>query len=208
MLIPMSLYRGCIVFGNTAHRVETASVLPEKLRSSGKPFSASLNTEGLRLSTDRNKSDAVIMMVDDEPTTLDVVQKLLEDAGYSQFVTTSDSSSAMELLQQSRPDLVLLDLNMPSVDGFDILASIRMDRSLARIPVVILTSSHDASTRLDALQLGATDFLAKPVDASELVLRVRNNLAVFLSQAEWSHTVFPDVSKFRKAPDWLWTLGS
>ena len=133
-------------------------------------------TQGL--STDRNNSDAVIMLVDDEPTTLDVVQILLEDAGYSQFVTTSDSTSAMELLEQSRPDLVLLDLNMPNVDGFDILATIRMDRSLARIPVVILTSSDDASTRLDALELGATDFLAKPVDASELVLRVRNNLAV------------------------------
>ena len=128
---------------------------------------------------ERKSSDAVIMMVDDEPTTLEVIQVLLEDAGYTQFVTTSDSTRAINLVARTRPDMILLDLNMPGgVDGFDILSAIRTDQSLARIPVVILTSTDNASTRLDALELGATDFLSKPVDASELVLRVRNNLAV------------------------------
>ena len=127
---------------------------------------------------ERKPSDAVIMMVDDEPTTTDVLELLLTDAGYAHFIIANDSTQAMEQIGRDRPDLILLDLNMPNVNGFDILESIRTDRSLARIPVVILTSASDASTRLDALELGATDFLAKPVDASELVLRVRNNLAV------------------------------
>lgn len=122
-------------------------------------------------------SDARIMMVDDEPTTIDFVQMFLEDAGYRQFVTTADSTKALQMLADAAPDVLLLDLMMPEVDGFDILTSIRADAALRHLPVIVLTSSTDSATKLDALELGATDFLAKPVDPSELVLRVRNNLA-------------------------------
>ena len=68
-------------------------------------------------------SDARIMMVDDEPTTIEFVQMFLEDAGYSQFVTTEDSSEALEMMRHSSPDVVFLDLMMPGVDGFDILSA-------------------------------------------------------------------------------------
>ncbi|MCC6472604.1 MAG: diguanylate cyclase, partial [Burkholderiales bacterium] len=120
---------------------------------------------------------AVIMMVDDEPTTLDVLQSFLEDAGYSRFVSTSDSAGAMALVASEQPDVVLLDLMMPQVSGFEILAAIRAEARLRQTPVIVLTSSTDAQTKLRALELGATDFLAKPVDSSELALRLRNILA-------------------------------
>ncbi len=121
--------------------------------------------------------DATIMLVDDEPTTLDVLQALLEDAGYRHFITTSQSDQAIEMIGNESPDVVLTDLNMPGVSGFDILQAMRAHIRLQHIPVIVLTSADDAQTKLNALQLGATDFLAKPVDPSELALRLRNTLA-------------------------------
>ncbi len=120
---------------------------------------------------------ATIMMVDDEPITLEIIQMFLEDAGYTHFVLVSDSREAMETVERERPDIILLDLLMPHVGGFEILEQIRTHERFEHLPVVVLTSSSDAPTKLKALELGATDFLAKPVDESELVLRVRNTLA-------------------------------
>lgn len=121
--------------------------------------------------------DATVMMVDDEPTTIEVLQAFLENEGYRRFVTTTQSSRAMDLFANENPDAVLLDLHMPEVTGFEILALVRRDSRYRHIPVIVLTSSNDSETKLTALQLGATDFLAKPVDPSELALRLRNTLA-------------------------------
>ncbi|MGI9285994.1 MAG: GGDEF/EAL domain-containing response regulator [Pseudomonadales bacterium] len=123
-------------------------------------------------------TNATIMMVDDEPLTMEMVQIFLEDAGYSNFVLVEKSPLAMETIARKQPDVVLLDLNMPEVSGFEILSAIRAKEALKYLPVIVLTSSTDAETKLQALELGATDFLSKPVDASELALRVRNMLAV------------------------------
>ncbi len=122
-------------------------------------------------------TDATVMMVDDEPTTLAVVQTYLEDAGYTSFISTTQPKETFALLESERPDILLLDLMMPEVSGFDILARMQADPLLRYLPVIVLTSASDATTKLKALELGATDFLAKPVDPSELALRVRNTLA-------------------------------
>ena len=120
---------------------------------------------------------ATVMMIDDESTTLDVLQTYLEDAGYCRFVPVSESSTAMDLIARTRPDVVLLDLMMPEVTGFDILKAMRNNPKFQQMPVIVLTSSTDSPTKLKALELGATDFLSKPVDASELAMRLRNILA-------------------------------
>jgi diguanylate cyclase (GGDEF)-like protein len=120
---------------------------------------------------------AVIMMVDDEPTNIEVTQVYLEEAGYARFVSTTDPTQVLQLFTANRPDVLLLDLMMPKVSGFDILQQMKEENLLHDIPAIVLTSSTDAATKLKALELGATDFLAKPVDPSELVLRVRNTLA-------------------------------
>ena len=121
--------------------------------------------------------EAKVMMVDDEPTTIDVLQTFLETEGYKRFITTSESIHAMDLIVSENPDVLLLDLHMPQVTGFDILARLRGDQRYRHIPVIVLTSATDSETKLKALQLGATDFLGKPVDPSELALRLRNTLA-------------------------------
>ena len=121
--------------------------------------------------------DAKVMMVDDEPLMTELIQAHLEDAGYANFVVTNDPRDAMPMVRRERPGVVLLDLMMPQVSGFDILEALRADDELRYTPVIVLTASTGAPSKLRALQLGATDFLAKPVDASELVLRLRNTLA-------------------------------
>lgn len=120
--------------------------------------------------------NSTIMIVDDEPINLAVVQAFLEEEGYTQFVTLSDSRQALGKLEECRPDLLLLDLVMPEVTGFEILDQVRSHPKFGHLPVIILTASTDTASKLKALELGATDFLAKPLDQSELALRVRNTL--------------------------------
>lgn len=131
---------------------------------------------------------AKVMMVDDEPITSDILQAFLEDAGYRNFLLTSDPSKVLDLLIEHRPNVLLLDLMMPKVNGFDILKAMRADSRLCFIPVIVLTSSSDAETKLKALELGATDFLAKPVDSSELALRLRNTLAAKAYQDQLAYS--------------------
>lgn len=121
--------------------------------------------------------NALVMMVDDDPMVVELTQAFLQKAGYRRFVSTSDASAAIALLLRELPDVVLLDLNMPEVSGFELLAKMRDDPVLKHIPAIVLTSEEDARMRLKALDLGASDFLRKPVDPSELALRVRNTLA-------------------------------
>jgi putative two-component system response regulator len=122
-------------------------------------------------------SESKIMVLDDEPMNIKVVKRLLELEGYSRFVTATDSTTALTLLRNERPDILLLDLMMPHVSGLEILRQVRGDDALSFIPVIILTAVTDRETKLQALELGATDFLGKPLDPSELAVRVRNVLA-------------------------------
>ena len=121
--------------------------------------------------------DAKVMMVDDEPLMTELIQTHLEDAGYANFAVTNDPRQALAQLRREKPGVLLLDLMMPHVNGFELLEAMRADAALQYTPVIVLTASTGADSKLRALRLGATDFLAKPVDASELVLRVRNTLA-------------------------------
>ncbi len=121
--------------------------------------------------------DAKVMLVDDEPLMTDMVEAHLEAAGYRNFVVTNDPRQCLALIRREDPGVVLLDLMMPGLSGFEVLEQLRADPALRFTPVIVLTAANGADAKLRALQLGASDFLSKPVDASELVLRVRNTLA-------------------------------
>ena len=128
-------------------------------------------------SSQADPHDALVMVVDDEGFNIDLVEAYLEDEGFRNFVTTTDSTSALSMVRSHRPDIVLLDVKMPQVTGLEILAAMRNDRELRLIPTLILTASTAPETKLEALRLGASEFLAKPVDPSELALRVKNVLS-------------------------------
>jgi adenylate cyclase len=123
------------------------------------------------------QGNALVAMVDDEPLVVELTRAFLEEAGYHRFVSTSDPAGAIDLLLREKPDVLLLDINMPKVSGFDVLARMQKDNGLKHLPVIILTSADDPETKLKALDLGASDFLRKPVDPSELALRIRNTIA-------------------------------
>jgi DNA-binding response OmpR family regulator len=132
----------------------------------------------------RSLEDAIVMLVDDEPTTLDVLEMYLEAAGYRNLVSLSDATRVLAALAARPPDALLLNVVMPEVDGFEILAAMRADATLAAIPVIVLTSSSDPEVKRRALALGASDFLSKPIDPSELALRLRNTLGASAARAE------------------------
>lgn len=149
---------------------------------------------------------ASIMMIDDEPITIEVLKEFLEEAGYQNFVSTSESRDALNLIETERPDVILLDLKMPHISGFDILKTMRANKKMRHIPVIVLTSATDAETKLKALELGATDFLAKPVDSSELFLRLRNTLAAKAYQDRLTYydglTGLPNRTLFGEQLEW------
>ncbi len=118
------------------------------------------------------------MIVDDEPINVIVAQKYLSLAGFENFITTSDPRETIALAYMNQPDLVLLDIMMPDISGLDILATLRADPNWVALPVVILTASNDQQIKRQALELGANDFLSKPVDPTELIPRVQNVLTV------------------------------
>src|SRR5580704_12818306 len=115
-----------------------------------------------------------IMIVDDEPINVKLARKLLMVEGYANFVTTTDSREAIVLISKESPDALLLDVMMPHLSGLDILAALRADARWLHLPIVILTATSDQAIKRQAIDLGVTDFLAKPVDATDLVPRIRN----------------------------------
>jgi putative two-component system response regulator len=121
-------------------------------------------------------SNPRIVIVDDEPINVKVVQKYLKLAGYQQFATTTDATQALDLIRAEQPDVVLLDVMMPGISGLEILAELRRGEQFFDLPVIILTAATDRETKLSALRGGATEFLAKPVDPVELEVRLRNVL--------------------------------
>jgi diguanylate cyclase (GGDEF)-like protein len=120
---------------------------------------------------------ATVMMIDDEPVLIAAVSAFLEDAGWRDVRGETDPRRGLERLRVEQPDVLLLDLLMPGLSGFEVLERVRADPMLQRMPVIVMTSASDAATKMRVLALGATDFLEKPVDPSELVLRLRNTLA-------------------------------
>jgi putative two-component system response regulator len=117
-----------------------------------------------------------VLIVDDEPLMIQVVAEHLRQAGYRNLVSTDQSSRAIGLIIAEQPDVILLDIQMPVINGLDILDEVAGCQTTAGIPVIVLTASTDDDLKLKALRLGATDFLQKPVHGGELVARLRNIL--------------------------------
>ena len=110
-----------------------------------------------------------ILVVDDEPAIVELVRDHLHHAGFT-VVTASDGRAALRLAASSRPDLVVLDLGLPGLDGLDVTRTLRREGS---VPIIILTARGDESDKLVGLELGADDYITKPFSPKELVARVR-----------------------------------
>ncbi len=118
---------------------------------------------------------AKILVVDDHELNCEVVEHILEQNSY-QVISAYGGREALAKARRERPDLILLDVMMPEMSGEDVLLALRQEESLAEIPVILLTARASESDRVHGLSLGADDYLAKPIQAEELLFRVGNLL--------------------------------
>jgi CheY-like chemotaxis protein len=113
--------------------------------------------------------------VDDEPFNVDYLEQELEDSNY-QLMTSSNGREALDKIKGEQPDLILLDLMMPILDGFAVLAEIKADTALRDIPVIIISAEKDSKSVVKGIKQGAEDYLTKPVDADLLLQKVKEYL--------------------------------
>jgi DNA-binding response OmpR family regulator len=113
-----------------------------------------------------------ILVVDDEPKIVQLARDYLEHAGFA-VLTAPDGSAALHAARSRKPDLIVLDLGLPQIDGLDVTRSLRKDSD---VPIIMLTARSEESDKLIGLELGADDYLTKPFSPKELVARVRTVL--------------------------------
>ena len=116
-----------------------------------------------------------VLIVDDEPFNVDYLEQRLEDLDY-QIITAADGQEALDKIKSNQPDLILLDLMMPVLDGFAVLSEVKADPGLRDIPVIIISADHDSKSIVRGIKQGADDYLTKPVNADLLVKKVKEFL--------------------------------
>lgn len=125
---------------------------------------------------DKNKN-AKILIVDDEDVNLRLFGAFVKSYGYT-FETAGNGIEALEKTKEFTPDLILLDIMMPEMDGYEVCRRLKKDPVTQHIPVVMVTALGDRDSKVEGLNAGASDFLTKPVDSTELMVRVKNLLRV------------------------------
>ena len=125
---------------------------------------------------------AGILIVDDQQANITLLEQTLRGAGFSSISSTANPHTVCEMHRQNRYALILLDLQMPGLDGFQVMDGLRKIETNGFLPVLVLTAHPDHKMR--ALKAGARDFLSKPFDLAEVLMRVRNLLEVRLLHLE------------------------
>ena len=123
---------------------------------------------------------ATILIVDDQMTNILLLESILQNAGYTNIHSTQDPTEVVSLVKKLNPDLICLDIRMPQMNGFQIMGQLKIIQKDAYLPILVLTSEEDRETRLRALDSGAKDFLHKPFDKIEVIMRIRNLLETSL----------------------------
>jgi len=126
-----------------------------------------------------------ILVIDDEPANAELLEAILADNGYQDVKAITDSRVALDVCRTFEPDLVLLDLMMPHVDGFAILEALGCEPDGVSTPVMVLTADESTETKLRVLNAGAADFILKPFDLTEALLRIERLLALRHQRAQF-----------------------
>ncbi|HEX9371545.1 MAG TPA: HD domain-containing phosphohydrolase [Roseiflexaceae bacterium] len=130
---------------------------------------------------------AKILVVDDEPSIVDVLTRFLTREGYT-VVTAVNGREALQRVEQEQPDLILLDVTMPEIDGFTVCQKLKEDQRTALIPITMLTGLDDREHRTHGIEAGADDFLTKPFEQSILRARIRSQLRMKSLTDQLEHT--------------------
>ncbi|MGQ4645923.1 diguanylate cyclase [Lyngbya aestuarii] len=130
-----------------------------------------------------NPEEFLVLVVDDVSHNLQVIADILEEVGYDTTFATS-GEQALERVATAQPHLILLDLMMPEMNGFQVCSQLKSDSRLDEIPVIFLTASHEKHHLIEAFAKGAVDYISKPFNAPELLARVRTHLELKHTQEQ------------------------
>ena len=129
------------------------------------------------MDTDATNKNDIILVVDDTPANVKVLMEMLGTQGYKVLVAV-DGESALEQISYRKPSLILLDVMMPGIDGFETCKKLKNNPDTADIPVVFMTSLHETQDKIKGFRLGAVDYITKPFQAEEVLTRIDNHLTV------------------------------
>jgi two-component system cell cycle response regulator len=151
-----------------------------------------------------------ILIVDDYAANVKLLERNLQAAGY-ETVAAWDGEDALQKVRTERPDLILLDIMLPKIDGFEVCRRLRADEATAVIPIIMITALKDTEDRIRGLESGGDDFISKPFDRGELLARVKSLLQVkyyrsMLAEREKFHAVIQDLSHGIIIADGQWRV--
>lgn len=145
----------------------------------------------------RKNTKSLILVVDDTPINIKLMQTTLESAGY-EVITANNGPTALQIAQTAQPQLILLDIMMPDMDGYAVCRSLKESASTRHIPVIFVTGIHDAESEARGFTLGAVDYITKPILVPVVLARVKAHMALY-GQRRQLEGMFRDVMEF--APD-------
>ncbi|HEY9812967.1 MAG TPA: response regulator, partial [Candidatus Sericytochromatia bacterium] len=119
----------------------------------------------------------VIFLVDDTPTNLEVLLDVLDDSGF-QVLVAEDGESAIEKIDYAQPDLILLDVLMPGIDGWETCRRLKANESTKNIPIIFMTALSETLDKVTGLNLGAVDYITKPLQHEEVLARIKIHLCI------------------------------
>ncbi|MDZ7961347.1 MAG: response regulator [Aulosira sp. DedQUE10] len=143
-------------------------------------------------------TNGLILIVDDNPTNLDVISETLSDAGLTVAIATS-GESALQRLERRLPDLILLDVMMPGINGFETCQRLKSNPKTQDIPVIFMTALSDTDSKVQALELGAVDYITKPFQEKEVLARVKTHLQLRHLTQDLEHQVALKTAEFQAA---------
>ena len=127
--------------------------------------------------SDNNNENESLLLVDDNPTNLQVLYQTLETTG-CKLLVAKNGETALAIAQKASPDLILLDIMMPDIDGFEVCRRLKNNPDTANIPVIFLSALTDTKDKVQGLQLGAVDYVSKPFQPDEVIARVNTHLTI------------------------------
>ena len=130
-----------------------------------------------------NFYNAQVLIIDDSPESIEVAANILKKADY-QLKVAINANIAMELIKKDKPTIILLDVNLPDIDGFTFCEKLKKDKDYMDIPIIFLTASNDEKSIQKAFNIGACDYVTKPFNAKELLARVNTQIKLYKQQKE------------------------
>ena len=125
--------------------------------------------------SDKNKSTGTILLVDDNPTNIDVLYNFLADVGYDVLVA-EDGITALERVTYTQPDIILLDIMMPNMDGFEVCRTLKADPETSEIPILFITAMGSVEDKVRGFEMGGVDYITKPFQNQEILARIQNHM--------------------------------